>query len=186
MSNFDDARSAQRVRTNLLGVDKPKPSSTAAIQLIVPQPERVAEGEHVKVTTIDGIRGLASLPLEGAIAIPSNRILDLLVGNADLFEVALVKLVDYPGVEYTPEFERATWDLPTVSYNELLADLAAEKRRVAALGDQAGARQAKPKREQVLDRQRENHFSNFVRASGLHGAAAQEGGDNRGDVDPAP
>lgn len=184
MSNFDDPRGSA-VRTNLLGAGKPKPASDAATQLVVPPAERVAEGEHIKVTTIGNLGAIAGLPVPGAVAFVSERLARLALDNADLLAVSFVKLTDYPDAEYTPEFERMTWDLPTVSYNELLADVAAEKRRTIALDAQAGARQKGPRREQTLDRDRTRHFDGFARAKGaLASRTASESGDDDGDVDP--
>lgn len=185
MSNFDDPRSIP-VRTNLLGAGKPKPASDAAVQLIAPVAERVAEGEHVKLTTLDSLPAVVGLPVAGAVCIPNARLMNLALANADLIGVAFVKLTDYPNAEYTPEFERATWDLPTVSYNELLADVASERRRKVSAEAQAGARPKPAKREQTLDRDRKHHFSEFVQAKGLNGARSSAGEENDdGNVDPA-
>lgn len=183
MSNYDDPR-AMPVRTNVLGEGRSKPSDESTIQLVVPKVERVAEGEHVKVTTVNDIRAVAALPVAGAVVVQDERLLRLALDNDDLIGVRFVKLTDYPGADYTPEFERLTWDLPTVSYNELLADVAAEKRRTIAVGAQAGARQKAPRRDQTLDRDRTKHFGDFTRAQGLTGESAEE--DDHGDVDPAP
>lgn len=185
MSTFDDPRSVP-VRTNLLGAGKPKPASDAVVQLIAPAAERVAEGEHVKLTTLDSLKALVGLPVAGAVCIPDARLMGLALANADLIGVSFVKLTDYPNAEYSPEFERMTWDLPTVSYNELLADVASERRRKVSVEAQAGARPKPAKREQTLDRDRKNHFSEFTRAKGLNGGRSGDGeGDDDGNVDPA-
>lgn len=185
MSNFDDP-SGSKVRLNVLGAGKPKPAPDAKVQLVVPVVERVAEGEYVKITTLDSFAGVAGVPFAGAAAFTTDRLTSLALDNADLLGVSFVKLTDYPGAEYTPEFERLTWALPTVSYNELLADVAAEKRKNIAMEAQAGARQKPPRREQTLDRDRTRHFDGFERAKGVKGTlTALEREDDDGDVDPS-
>lgn len=150
-----------KVATNLSNTKSPEKASKLPEQLICPQVTRSNPGEMVAISTVESVKGLVNLPIQGVLGIASGPLLKLLLDNADLFGVKPVVLTGYPDAEYTPEFDQQTWSCDKVSYDELVAELVTTDRISGARNTQAGSRKKDDREERSLTAPRKKHYDGF-------------------------
>lgn len=63
-----------------------------------------------------------------AISFANLRALECVIEYKDLFGITLVYLSGFPGARYDAVFDKVTWSLDRVSYDQLVADITAAKR----------------------------------------------------------
>lgn len=121
--------------------------------------------EHIRSRLIDSFQGLAALPCDDVIYFDDtekgNELAEVFFINAALIGVKPVILKGYPAATETAHFEQLAWSFETAPYADLVADLTTAARIDRLRDNEAGARQKKPRRDQVLDRDRTKHYSGF-------------------------
>jgi hypothetical protein len=134
-------------------------------QLLCGAVTKINPDEQLNARLIDSFLGLAGVPTGDVVFFEDSeegkRLLRLLIENADLLGVAPVVLKGYPDSDYTPAFDQMTWNLPSVAYAELVAEVVSFTRIEGMKRDEAGERQKKPPREQELSKPRTSHFTGF-------------------------
>lgn len=134
-------------------------------QLVCGFVEKPNSDEHIVPTLIASFRDLASLPVDGVIYFGRDKegpaLRKLFLENSDLIGVSPLVLKGYPDVFVDPVFDQAVWNLPEISYAELVAEVVAVRRVDNLMNAQAGARQKPAKRENALVRERKTHFNDF-------------------------
>lgn len=131
-------------------------------QLICPPASKVTQSDLVPITIVTSIAGLSNLPTAGAISFDSPVLQEMFLAYATkVFGVTPVALLGVPDVAYDGEWEKATWSLDHLAYDELVAELVSIERADRAMSDQAGARQKQDKRQQAIDKPRTSHFDDM-------------------------
>lgn len=151
-------------------------------QLILPFVERIQEGSAIQLKTIATIKEALSLPFDGAIVVTDERVRTFLREYALDLGISLARLSDYPGAEYDAHFQQFTFDLPSVSYNELIGEIITNERVDRMARDQAGARQKQAPRQAEIVRDRKSHFDSFVKAREGDANLVVTGDDDAGDA----
>lgn len=95
--------------------------------LIIPA---VAErSEHViEYIVAESIADVTNRAAGKAISFSNLRVLECVIEYKDLFGMELVYLSGFPGARYDAVYDKVTWSLDRVSYDQLVADITAAKR----------------------------------------------------------
>lgn len=112
--------------------DTNKPNDLERV-LVLPKVEE--RSEHViEYVVAENVTDLVNRAAGKAISFPNKRMLELAIEFNDLFGFQLVYLSGFPGAVYDAVHDKLTWALERVSYDQLVADLAATK-RIAGIKD---------------------------------------------------
>lgn len=131
-------------------------------QLICPPAGKITPNDLVPVTIVTSVAGLTTMPVSGAIAFDNSDLQTMFLAYAEtVFKVTPVSLLGVPDVVYDGDWEKATWNLTHLAYDELVAELVSIERADKAMESQAGARQKPEKRQQVIDKPRTSHFDDM-------------------------
>lgn len=129
----------------------------------------INSNEQIPARLIDSLTSLAALPFEGTIYFEKSAIGERLMGlfftDYDLIGVRPVVLKGYPDATASAAFDQYSWDELTVSYSDLVSDIVASTRVDKMMTEEAGERQKRPPKEQLLTRDRTKHFDSYIQAN---------------------
>lgn len=128
------------MREFLLASGKERDAKEPKPILVAPNPDKLPDDGILNFVVIEDFFDFADVPSHSVALVRPEfyPLLKLLAENAPLFNLEVRTLVGLGNVEYTVDFEAATWNLERVAYAPLLTDLRLEKN----LADQLKAESA--------------------------------------------
>lgn len=131
----------------------------------------VNDNEQIKAKLIDSFAALATLPFSGVVYFDTSneigiRLMGLFFNEHDLMGVTPVVLKAYPGAAPTAAFDQFSWDTLSVAYSDLVSDIVSTTRVDKMMREEAGERQKRPPKEQLLTKDRVKHFDAFDAVEG--------------------
>lgn len=128
--------------------------------------QAINASEKVPAQLVDSLAALSRLPVEAVVFFEESdsgrRLQQLFFDENELVGVTPVVLKGYPGAHASAEFEQMAWNALSVSYDDLISDMVSTSRVDQMLKEEAGERQKRPPKEQLLTRDRVKHFDGFI------------------------
>lgn len=117
--------------------DKPAPNQDAVMLFVGPASDKSPDDGILVYSTIEAVFDIAKVPERSVVLFRPDQagLLKCLCENETLFGLELRVLTGLPEVDYSPDFDNATWALEKVAYLPFLSEL----RLAAELDDQLKA-----------------------------------------------
>lgn len=119
------------------------------VVFVCPVMARVSENDVIPASVADGVSSLLEAK-NAVISFTNPRLLECFVKYPDLFDLEPIVLLGYPEAVYDAVFDKLTWELDRITYDELLSDVTSAKRAAEITSNDGGSRPA-VSRDKKLD-----------------------------------
>lgn len=160
------------------------------VVFVCPAIQRTSPNDVIPASVADGVSSLLDAK-NAVISFTNPRLLECFVKYPDLFDLEPIVILGYPDAVYDAVFEKLTWELDRITYDELLSDVTSAKRAADITASDGGSRPPKPHDKKLDDAGVRPHheepdygvlvpktrdFSRFGVAAGTS-SAIRDGGD---------